>query len=524
MKREDKKEDHKISNNQENKKAKKQGYSQKHRNNHIQENDNQEGQRERYRQEDNRKDPRKSIFNIVYIFLGLFVLMMGYFSYFLIARSNEVINSTYNKRQTVLAERIVRGQIKSADGAILAKTVIDEDGKEIRQYPYGDIYAHVVGRFSKGKTGIEESQNIRLLTSNINSIEVMYSDLIGEKSPGDNVVTTLNSKLQKAAYDALGNYRGSVVVMEPSTGKILAMVSKPTYDPNKVDLQWEDLIEDEGTESPLLNRATQGLYPPGSTFKLLTALEYMRENQNYNRYKYDCDGSITHEGMTIHCYNNKSHGIVSLAKSFAKSCNTSFSSIGKEMEIDKFHQLCEEFLFNQKLEIGMESNASRFTLKKGVSGVKEAMQTAIGQGNTLITPLHNALIASTVANGGIMMKPYVVDRIVDAEGGIVKRYAPSIYQKLMTPGEAEFISDMMRLVVSDGTGTKLENLSIKAAGKTGSADHGKGKPAHAWFIGYAPYDDPEIAISVIVESVGTGSDYAVPIAKKVLQAYIKNMD
>ncbi|MDF2944492.1 MAG: hypothetical protein K0S01_3350 [Herbinix sp.] len=466
------------------------------------------------------KDPKKSAFNIIYIFLGLFVLMMGYFTYFLVVRSSEVINSTYNKRQEVLAERIIRGEIRSADGEVLAKTLVDEDGNETREYPYGDVFAHVVGRFSKGKTGIEESENIRMLTSSINSVEVMYSDLMGDKSPGDNVVTTLDIKLQQVAYDALGDHRGAVVVMEPSTGKILAMVSKPTYDPNEVDDLWEKLIADEDTEAPLLNRATQGLYPPGSTFKVLTSLEYMREDPDYLKYKYDCDGSIEYDKMKIHCYNNKAHGEVDLQLSFAKSCNTSFSSIGKNLDMNDFHDLCEDFLFNRNLPIGMGNNASSFTLQKGTSSVKEAMQTAIGQGNTLITPLHNAMIAATVANGGVMMKPYVVDHIENADGGKVKKYAPQINSKPMTPKEAGFIAEMMRLVVTDGTGTKLADMDQDAAGKTGSADNSQGK-AHAWFIGYAPYDNPEIVVSIIVENVGTGGDYAVPIAREIFDSYFE---
>lgn len=343
---------------------------------------------------------------------------------------------------------------------------------------------------------------------------------MGEKSPGDNVVTTLNTKLQQAAYDALGNNRGAVVVMEPATGKILAMVSKPSYDPNKVDEIWDELVMDEEIESPLINRATQGLYPPGSTFKVLTSLEYIRENPSFQKYDYDCDGSVEYNDMTIHCYNNKAHGEVDLPLSFAKSCNTSFASIGKDLDMNSFNKLCSDFLFNANLPIELANNPSSFTLKKGTSGVKEAMQTAIGQGHTLITPLHNALIAATVANGGVMMKPYVVDHIENANGGIVKKSAPQIITKPMTPAEAQYIGKMMRLVVTDGTGTKLKNLKQEAAGKTGSADHGEGK-AHAWFIGYAPYDNPEIVVSIIVESVGTGSDYAVPIAKKIFEAYFE---
>lgn len=466
------------------------------------------------------KDPRKAAFRIIYIFLGLFALMTGYFIYFISFQSNDIINSAYNKRQEVLAERIVRGEILSAEGEVLARTVTDEEGNEIREYPYGDVYAHVVGRFSKGKTGIEEAENIRMLTSNVNSFEIAYDDLSGKKSPGDNVVTTLNAELQKVAYDALGDYRGAVVVMEPATGKILAMVSKPSYDPNAVDAIWEELVADEEKESPLINRATQGLYPPGSTFKVLTSLEFMRENPDtYEKYKYDCNGSINYQNMTIHCYNKKKHGVVNLPKSFAKSCNTSFASIGKSLDVSSFFSLCDSFLFNHNLPIEMESNPSSYTLQKGASSTSELMQTAIGQGNTLITPLHNAMIVAAVANDGVMMKPYVVDRIENADGNLVKGYAPTIAAKPMTPEEAYYIGEMMRLVVKDGTGTKLKDLDQKAAGKTGSADNSNGK-AHAWFIGYAPYDDPKIVVSIIVENVGTGSDYAVPIAKKIFQAYL----
>jgi len=465
------------------------------------------------------RDPKKPVYLIIYIFLGLFVFMMGYFAYFISFRSSEVINNSYNKRQEILAQRVVRGDILASGGEVLAKTKVDEKGKETREYPYGNVFAHVVGRTSKGKTGIEESEDIRLLSSNVNAFEVMYNDLIGVKSPGDNVVTTLNADLQQVAYDALGNYRGAVVVMEPSTGKVLAMVSNPSYDPNKVDEQWKDLIDDSETKAPLLNRAAQGLYPPGSTFKILTSLEYMRENPtNYTNYSYNCDGSIEYDNMVIHCYGNKVHGKVDLIQSFAKSCNTSFSSIGQKLDYNSFYNLSESLLFNQKLPIEMQSSVSSFTLKKGVSGIKEGMQTAIGQGNTLISPLHNAMITATVANGGVMMKPYVVDHIQNANGNIVKHFTAQMNSKPMTPQEASYIGKMMRSVVTDGTGKKLKNMKQKVAGKTGSADNSGGS-AHAWFVGYAPYENPQIVVSVIVENVGTGSDYAVPIAKKILEAY-----
>lgn len=476
-----------------------------------------------YAEENNRQDRQnkpngKVILSVVYIFIGLFILMMGYFTYFLLIRSKDVINSTYNKRHDVLSKRVTRGMILSADNKVLAETVTDEGGNEVRNYPYDDMYAHVVGRVNRGRTGIEATENISLLTSYSNSAGALYNDLIGVKNPGNNVVTTLNHKLTKVAYDALGNRTGAVVAIEPATGKILAMVSKPSYNPNDIDVNWDKLSNDEDNESPLINRASQGLYPPGSTFKLLTTLAYIRENPDYADFKYNCKGKIEYDGMVIHCSNHKAHGKVDLKKAFAKSCNTAFSSIGKELSMDGFRDLCESFFFNKALPAKITNNPSKFELKTGSSGVKEAMQTAIGQGKTLITPLHNAMIAAAVANGGTMMKPYVIDRIESAYGRVIKGYIPEEAATVMSAEEADYLKSLMRAVVTDGTAGRLKNLNVKAAGKTGTAQL-EGKASHAWFIGFAPVNDPKIAICVLVENVGSGSDYAVPIAEKVFKAY-----
>ena len=469
--------------------------------------------------EDKNKNQRKTLFSVIYIFIGLFVLVVGYFSFFLLMKSKDIINSTYNRREEILSDRVVRGKILASDYSVLAETIVDGKGNETRNYPYGKMFAHVVGRSQKGLSGLEESENIRLLTSNVNSFDNIYHDLVGEKNLGDNIVTTLDVQLQQIAYDALGKNRGAVVVMEPSTGKILAMVSKPSYDPNEIKELWEELVADVGTESPLLNRAAQGLYPPGSTFKVLTTLEFIRENYDYLDYEYDCNGRTEEDGMVVRCYNNKAHGEIDLKKSFAKSCNTSYATIGKELDITGYRELCEEFLYNKPLPVNMASSISSFALKVGSSSVKEAMQTAIGQGRTLVTPLHNALIASTVANGGIMMKPYVVDHIENADGASVKDFQPQSYAKPMSILEADYLTELMRGAVTGGTAKDLEKLDIEAAGKTGSADQDGGKPAHAWFIGFAPAKDPQLVVSIIVESVGTGSDYAVPIASKIFDAY-----
>ncbi len=480
-----------------------------------------QSQEEPRRKLSKKEQTNREIMLVTYIFVGLFVLVLGYFTNFMISQSSEVINNAYNQRQDLLSEQVIRGDIISSDGKILAHTVTDDNGKEKRDYPYGRMFAHVVGRFSKGKTGLEASENFHLLTSNNNTISKIVRELSGEKNIGDNIVTTLDSRLQKAAYDALGSYKGAVVVTEPSSGKILAMVSKPDYDPNNIDIKWEDLVEDSDNDSALINRAAQGLYPPGSTFKILTALEYMKENPEYAEYTYNCKGKGKFNDITINCYNNKVHGEEDLMESFAKSCNASFANIGTTLDLSSFRKLCEKFLFNTSLPTNLVYNRSSFVLT-GKSPANEIPQTVIGQGKTQITPLHNALIASTIANGGIMMKPYVVDHIENQGGNVIKKYMPEIYDTIITPDEAQILTSFMREVVTDGTGTALNNKRYAVAGKTGSAEYEEGKPAHAWFVGFAPAEKPEIAVSIIVESVGTGSEYAVPIASDIFKTYFNN--
>lgn len=462
----------------------------------------------------------KEITLVTYIFVGIFVLLIGNFSYFLFSKSKDVINSPYNKRQDLLAERVVRGKILSNDGAVLAETRENSKGEEYRSYPFGDMYVHVVGRFSKGKTGIEQSENFNLLTASTNVILNAINEIKGEKNRGDNVITTLDSNLQKAAYEALGDRKGAVVALEPDTGKILAMVSKPDYDPNKIEDQWDSLVEDLDHNSALINRATQGLYPPGSTFKILMALEYLREKGSDKKYSYDCKGKDVFSNVTINCYGNKVHGKVNLLESFAQSCNTSFANLGMALDMDELKNLCDSFLFNQDLPFSISSNQSSFILNQSASR-DQIPQTAIGQGEILVTPYHNALITACIANDGKLMSPYVVDYLEDNMGNTVKKNMPEVYGEFMTAGEAKTLKKYMEAVVEDGTGSKLKGLSYRAAGKTGSAEFNSSKESHSWFIGYAPADNPKIVVSIIVEGAGTGSEAAVPIAKEVFDAYLK---
>ena len=224
---------------------------------------------------------------ITYCFIGLFLCMMGYFAYFQVVKSEDFINNPYNTRQENFEKSVVRGKILSADGEVLAETKTDEEGNETRSYPHGGLFSHIVGYSTKnyGRSGIESWANFNLLRSNTFFLEKTMDKVTDEKSIGDNVITTLNYSLQNAAYQALGSFDGAIAVMEPATGKILAMVSKPEFDPNTISENWEHIVADENSESVLVNRASQGLYPPGSTFKVVTALEYIRQNPgDYENY------------------------------------------------------------------------------------------------------------------------------------------------------------------------------------------------------------------------------------------------
>ncbi len=456
---------------------------------------------------------------ITYLFVGMFIMMMGYFVWFQVFRSEDFINSPYNARQNTFSEHVVRGEILSADGKVLAQTAVGEDGKETRQYPYGSMFAHAVGYDSNGKSGIESFGNFSLLRSHAFALEQVFNGIQNQKNPGDNIVTTLDFGLQETAYQALGSNRGAVVVLDPATGKILAMVSRPDFDPNTIEAEWESIISDtDDDNSVLVNRVTQGLYPPGSTFKILTTLEYLREHENYQDYTYECTGSISMENTEIHCYNHAVHGTENLETSFAKSCNTSYANIGLNKK--SFQQLCESVLFQKNLPISYPFNKSSFVLKED-SNSDEVTQTAIGQGKTLVTPIHMAMITSAIANEGVLMRPYVIDHTENYKGITVKEYKPSRYGALVSEEEAAKLQEFMSLVVQEGTGSKLSGQSYQAAGKTGSAEFSSNKSeSHAWFTGYASTEEKgTIAVTVIVEKGGAGSSTAVPIAKQVFDRY-----
>lgn len=461
----------------------------------------------------------RHILMLTYVITGLFIGLVVYYCYFLTVKSDAVINNSYNARLDSFADRVVRGEIKSSDGQVLAGTEVDGEGKETRIYPFDSLFAHVVGYSVNGKTGLESLSNFYLLSSHVNLVEQVVNELSAVKNRGDDVITTLDVDLQKAAYDALGENNGAVVAIEPDTGRILAMVSKPDYNPNTLNADWENLVSEENTTGQLLNRATQGLYPPGSTFKIVTALEYMKENpSSYKSYTFDCDGIYENGDYAIKCYHETAHGRQDLVQAFANSCNGAFASLGLLLDLNGLKNTAIQLLFNEDLALPIACGKSSYTMESGAD-TWQILQTSIGQGQTQITPIHNAMIAAAIANGGVLMKPYLMDHVENAGGDVIKKFMPQAYGSLMTSKEAANLAELMKAVVTEGTGSALKTDAYQAAGKTGSAEFDKNKETHAWFVGYAPADDPKIAVSVIVEEGGSGGHTAAPIARALFDTY-----
>lgn len=456
------------------------------------------------------------------LFAALFLFMAGFLVYFVAVNEQDLVNNSYNSRQQVLLSQNYRGAIYSRDGEVLAETVTDAARNETRVYPFGELFAHVVGYSTKGRTGVEAQANYYLINTNVSLGSKVANDLAGVKNPGDNVYTTLDVRLQEVADSQLDIYRGAVVVTEVSTGRILAMVSHPDFDPNELDRIWDSLLSDDDS-SVLVNRATRGLYPPGSTFKLVTALEYIRENEgNIQDYRFSCPGYFRHGDNRIHCYHSVSHGEVDFTGAMAKSCNSAFAEIGMGLDREAFSQTLEALLFDRELPLAVSHARSSTAVSEEMSDA-EMMQTSIGQGKTQITPVHLNMITCAIANGGVLMKPFVVERVETAEGRTVKSFAPAEYGRLMSAEEAQTLQELMTAVVEEGTATKLSGREYTAAGKTGSAEYGTQKGAsHAWFTGFAPAENPEICVTIIVEGAGSGGDYAVPIARRIFDAYFRD--
>ena len=477
-----------------------------------------------------KKGARTHIIFFAVLFAVLFGWMCFYFTQTAIEDRVELFDNDYNHRDELLATRNRRGSIYASDSETLlasTQTDLNDDGEvvQIRSYPFGSMYAHVVGFSQLGGSGLEERYKYELLHSDLPlSEKVRYDNkenAVDKLYPGNNLITTLDPSIQEACYNAMGNYEGAVIVTEVKTGRILAMVSKPDFDPNYIEDDWERLLEDNESGT-LLNRVTQGLYPPGSTFKIVDCIDLLMENQDAaDDYDFNCSGVFEKDGESIHCYQYEVHGEVNLEDSFAYSCNSSFANIGLNLiDPDAMSDTLRSLLFNSKLPYDLPYVRSSINMPNTLSS-EGIMQMSIGQGTTAMTPLHLNMITCAVANGGVLMRPHLVDELHDAKGRTLKVYSPSAYGSLMPENVADQVAELMRAVVTKGTANSLSGREYEAAGKTGSAEFDNNKSSHAWFTGFAPASDPEICVTVLIEGKGMGSSYAVPVAGRIFDAYFE---
>ncbi len=482
---------------------------------------------------------KNTIKKVFWIYTILFVVLIGYLCKVSLADSSEFITNSYNPRLNRVSDYIRRGSILDINGQVLAYSQKDEDGVYHRIYNDSNIFSNITGYTSKGKTGVEAKYNFMLETVSSELIQRIKDAFAGTEVSGDDVVLTVNADLQRYAAEKLGTSKGAIVAMEPSTGKILSMVTYPNYNANTVNEDWE-MLNSEEADSPLLNRGAQGLYPPGSTFKILTAAAALEEDPGYIDYSMVCEGVKRFDSATrIRCYDSIAHGNEDMTKAFAKSCNTYFSTIGTMLGIDKLNSEATDFMFNQSLGFDLEYSQSSFNLPLD-SSLSAVVETSIGQGKTLVTPLHMAMITSAVANNGIMMKPYIVDHSQSQSGNIKNRTIPEKLTEIMPADTAAQITELMKEVVNSGTATDaaiyidpgdvvtsdsstssssvgIITGNVQVAGKTGTAENASGED-HAWFVAFAPADNPRIAVSVILENAGHG-DKAIASARDIMKYY-----
>ena len=444
-----------------------------------------------------------------------------------------------NRRTLLDSYNRERGQILM-DGNPIARSVpADTELKWKRVYAQPELYSHITGfqSFIYGAGGGIEGASDAYLSGRANDLfyERLTDQLTGKTPTGASVELTLNPHAQKAAEQALGNQRGAVVALDPRSGAILAMVSHPNYNPSRLASQTEGVATrawkqyNSDPTQPLQNRAISRLYPPGSTYKVVVAAAAIDSG------KYTKDSTIPGPAklklpLTTTTLPNSHPGAcsptgkVSLLVALEESCNTAFGWLGMRLGEDQMRAAAEKFGFNQQIDVPMTAAASVFPATIDQPGLALA---GIGQGNVQSTPLQMAMVSAAVANDGEVMKPFLVEAVRAADLTEIERTMPSVLSRAMKSSTAEQLNTMMQAVVTTGTGTPAQIPGVQVAGKTGTAEHGKGAAPHAWFTGFAPANDPKVAVAVVVEdggSAGTeayGGKVAGPIAKAVMEAVLR---
>jgi peptidoglycan glycosyltransferase len=445
-----------------------------------------------------------------------------------------------DNRRTLLANYArERGQIL-VDGTPIAKSVPSNDElKWLRTYPGKQRYAHVTGYFSYvygAGGGLEGAENALLSGTSDKLFYRRITDILTGRQPsGASLEVTINAKAQAAADQALGDQKGAVVALDPSTGAILAMVSHPSYDPSvltghdtaKVQAAWKRLNEDP--DRPMVNRAIAGnLYPPGSTFKVVTAAAAL-ESGDYTEESVIPGPAVLDLPLTTATLPNDFRGNcgpgdkTTLKHALEISCNTAFGWLGMELGADAFRDQAEKFGIGDRISIPMTVTPSSVPAELNAP---QLAQSAIGQYDVRMTPLQVAMVSAAVANNGVVMKPYLVDKVTSSDLEVIDEADPEQLSQAMSADSAAALTRMMQAVVESGTGRAAQISGVDVAGKSGTAQTSPGRPPHAWFTAFAPADDAKVAVAVVVEDGGTagneaaGGRVAAPIAKAVMEAVL----
>jgi peptidoglycan glycosyltransferase len=468
----------------------------------------------------------------------LMLALMANSTYLQAFRASEINGRNDNNRVRDSQFSVNRGPILIGSTPVAQSKPSDDRFKYQRTYASGPVYAPLTGFYSYryGRSGIELTMNSELNGSDPSMAFRRIIDVISNRpQQGGSVTLTLNAAAQQAAYSGLGKKTGAVVAIEPKTGRILAMATTPSYDPNrlashdnaKVDAAWKSLTEDK--TRPLSNRAAQELYPPGSTFKLVTAAAALSSGKYTPDTKVSSPAELPLPQTTVPLVNEDGKNCggsnnATLTIALRYSCNTAYGSVGLALGPDALREQAAKFGFGSRPLAELPSVAtSQFP---GDPNEPQTAQSAIGQFDVRATPLQMAMVAAGIANKGEVMKPYLVQNVKTPDLKTVSETKPESLHQAVTPQVAAQLTTMMIDVVNNGTGKPGRISGVQVAGKTGTAQTSKDRPPFAWFVAFAPADDPKIAVAVMIEDANVarndiaGGTLAAPIAKKVMEAVL----
>ena len=462
----------------------------------------------------------------VFLFTALFAVLIGNLTYIQVFKASEYQDMPSNNHTITKARYIKRGSIITADGLTLAESIQQEDGTYVRSYPNGNLAAHAVGYYSQqyGSSGVESSQDKTLTGSkDYSSWQNALNSLAGITEPGNSVQLTIDSRIQQAAEQALAGRKGAIVVLDPRTGAVLAWASAPAYDNTDIATAMEAANASGGADTSMFDRATQALYSPGSTFKTVTLSSALENGVAALSSTYSSPGRMEIGGADVVSVNEQGHGTITLDRAFAVSSNTVFGQVAEQLGADRLVATAQAFGYGQNLGIDFSTAASIMPDPADMSTWELAWAGAgqpVGQGHTpgpQTTVMQNAVIAAAIANNGIAMNPYVVGQILAPDGTVIKTTRERSLGQAVSSGTAEQVKEAMLDVVQNGSGSAAGIAGVKVAGKTGTAETNSATP-NSTFIGFAPYDTPTLAVSLVLEETTENEATAAAVAGQVLRA------